>query len=76
MVVGSCSGTCPFMIAKFYFTVYQKLIFVERSKVVPHSIMSVGLGSDPSDDLAINPVVGCRYFPPGARYLYERWASI
>ena len=46
------------------------------SKVVPYSITSIGLGAD-AGFLAVslqvtlvkNPVVGCRYFPPGPRLL-------
>ena len=43
-----------------------------KSIVVPYSITSVGHGADPGFlavstqvTLVINPVVGCRYFPPG-----------
>ena len=46
--------------------------------VVPYSIMSIGLGADPGFlavnpqvTLVINPVVGCRYFPPGLRLLSQ-----
>ena len=41
------------------------------NKVVPYSITSIGQGADlgflavsPQVTLVINPVVGCRYFPP------------
>jgi len=47
---------------------------VMGKKVVPHSITSVGHGADPGIlaviphvTLVINPVAGCRYFPPGLR---------
>ena len=47
------------------------------SKEVPYSIMSVGDGADPGF-LAVspkvtdtNPVVGCRYFPPGPPLLSQ-----
>ena len=29
------------------------------------------LGSQPTGELVINPVVGCRYFPPGPRLLSQ-----
>jgi len=48
------------------------------NKVVPYSIMSVGHGADPGFlavspqvTLAINPTVGCHYFPPGQRLLSQ-----
>ena len=47
-------------------------------KVVPYSITSVGLRADPGFlavslqvTLVINPVVGCRYFPPGPQLLSQ-----
>ena len=51
-------------------------VSVTLSKVVPYSITSVGHRADPSFlavspkvTLVINPVVGCRYFPPDPRLL-------
>ena len=48
------------------------------SKVGSHSINESGaqswswsLGSQPAGDLAINLVVGCRYFPPGPQLLSQ-----
>ena len=48
------------------------------NKVVPYSITSVGHAADPGFlavspqvTLVINPVVGCRYFPPGLRLLSQ-----
>ena len=34
------------------------------------------LGSQPTGDLVINPVVGCRYFPPGPRLLSQPKRSL
>ena len=49
-----------------------------KRKLVPYSIMSIEHGADPSflavspqATLVINPVVGCRYFPPGAQLLSQ-----
>jgi len=46
----------------------------KKGKVIPYSITSVGtgadpgsLGSQPTGDVVINPVVSCHYFPPGPR---------
>ena len=51
-----------------------------KSKVVPYSITSDGHGADPGFlavspyvTLVINPMVGCRYFPPGLRLLSPLW---
>ena len=48
------------------------------SKLVPYSITSVGHGADPGFlavspqvTLAINPVVGCHYFPSGPQLLSQ-----
>jgi len=49
-----------------------------KSKVVPYSITSVGLGANPGflavspqETYAINPVVICLYFSPGPRLLSQ-----
>ena len=54
------------------------MITLKVNKVVPYSITSVGHGADPGFlavslqvTLVINPVVGCRYFPPGLRLLSQ-----
>jgi len=49
-----------------------------KGKSIPYSITSIeaesdpgSLGSQPTGDVVINPVVGCHYFPPGPRLHFQ-----
>ena len=64
-----CCTTCTFSI---------RLPAGNSKKLVPYSITSVGHGADlsflvvsPQVTLVTNPVVGCRYFPPGQQLLFQ-----
>ena len=61
----------------------QKNIHVTKSKVFAYSIMSIGLGADPGFlavslqvTLVINPVIGCRYFPPAKEIMPLVWYQL